>query len=95
MARGTRGVKRSLLLEADGDPLASVAAGANDHDTNLLAAMLDAIVVIRPQQTGERPQHRCLDKAYDNPNGEEAVVAHGYLPHIRRIGEEKLDPATD
>jgi putative transposase len=87
-------VKRSVLVEADGGPLAIVVAGANVHDTKLLAATLDAIVVARPQPTSERPQHLCLDKAYDNPTGEEAVATHGYVPHIRRIGEEKLDPAT-
>jgi putative transposase len=36
-------------------------------------------------------QHLCLDKAYDNPTGERACAAAGYIPHIRRIGEEKLD----
>lgn len=87
-------MKRSVLVEADGGPLAIVVAGANVHDTKLLAATLDAIVVARPQPTSERPQHLCLDKAYDNPTGEEAVATHGYVPHIRRIGEEKLDPAT-
>jgi putative transposase len=87
-------VKRSVLVEADGGPLAIVIAGANVHDTKLLAATLDAIVVARPAPTPEQPQHLCLDKAYDNPTGEEAVAAHGYVPHIRRIGEEKLDPAT-
>ena len=33
-------------------------------------------------------QHLCLDKGYDNPNGREAAKAGGYVPHIRRIGEE-------
>jgi putative transposase len=87
-------VKRSVLVEADGGPLAIVIAGANVHDTKLLAATLDAIVVTRPPPTAEQPQHLCLDKGYDNPTGEDAVAAHGYVPHIRRIGEEKLDPAT-
>jgi putative transposase len=87
-------VKRSVLVEAAGGPLAIVIAGANVHDTKLLAATLDAIVVERPQPMPERPQHLCLDKGYDNPTGEAAVSAHGYVPHIRRIGEEQLDPAT-
>ena len=34
----------------------------------------------------------CLDKGYDNPTGHQAVAAHGYRGHVRRIGEEKLDP---
>ena len=83
-----------MLVEANGGPLALVIAGANVHDTKLLAATLDAIVVERPQPTPERPQHLCLDKAYDNPTGEKAVAAHGYVPHTRRIGEEKLNPTT-
>jgi hypothetical protein len=57
-------------------------------------ATLEAIVVARTQPAPEQPQHLCLDKAYDNPTGEEAVAAHGYITHIRRIGEEKGGPAT-
>jgi len=89
--RAKNGVKRSLLVEADGGPLAVVVAGANVHDTKLLAATLDAIVVNRPEPTEDSPQHLCLDKGYDNPTGEQAVEDHQYQPHIRRIGEEKFD----
>ncbi len=89
--RGKKGVKRSLLVEESGGPLSVVVAGANRHDTKLLAATLDAIVVQRPTPTQERPQHLCLDKGYDNPTGYEAVAAHGYIPHMRKIGEEKKD----
>jgi putative transposase len=89
--RGKAGVKRSLLVEAAGGPLGVIIAGANMHDTKLLASTLEAVVVERPEPTEEEPQHLCLDKAYDNPTGWEAVAAHHYVPHIRRIGEEKLD----
>lgn len=92
--RGKCGVKRSVLVEADGGPLAIAIEGTDAHDTKLLAATLDAIVVEQPQPTPELPQHLRLDKAFDNPTREEAVAAHGNVPHIRRIGEEKLDPAT-
>jgi putative transposase len=87
-------VKRSLLVEAAGGPLAVVIAGANVHDTKLLAATLDAIVVERLHPTLERPQHLCLDLGYDNPTGAEAVKNHHYVAHLRRIGKEKLDLAT-
>ena len=60
------------------------------HDTKLLAATIEAIVVERPDPA-QCPQHLCLDKAYDNPTGQAATEAAGYIPHIRRIGEEKLD----
>jgi len=88
-------VKRRLLVEAAGGPLAVVVAGANVHDTKLLAATLEAVVVERPTPTEEEPQHLCLDKAYDNPTGWEAVAAHDYIPHIRRIGEEKWDESRE
>ena len=65
-----------------------VVAGANVHDTKLLDMTLNGIVVERPE-TGT--QHLCLDMGYDNPTGHEAVAAHGYRGHIRRIGEEQLD----
>ena len=87
--RGKRGVKRSLLVEAGGGPLAVVVAAANVHDTKLLSATLEAVVVERPHPTEERPQHLCLDKGYDNPTGQQAVADHQYVPHIRRIGTEK------
>ena len=76
------------MVDRDGGPLSLVEAGANVHDTKLLDMTLDGIVVERPD-TGT--QHLCLDKGYDNPTGHEAVAAHGYRGHIRRIGEEKLD----
>ncbi len=72
--------------------MSAVIAGANVHDTKLLAATLEAVIVARPQPTTERPQHLCLDKAYDNPTGQTAVAAHGYIPHIRQIGEARWGP---
>jgi putative transposase len=81
--RGKNGVKRSLLVEEGGGPLSVIVAGANRHDTKLLYATLDAIVVPRPTPTEEKPQHLCLDKGYDNPTGHEAAQAHGYTPTLR------------
>ena len=63
--------------------------GANVHDTKLLDATIDAIVVERPKPTAKHPQNLCLDKGYDNPTGHETVDNHHYTPHIRPIGEEK------
>ena len=37
----------------------------------------------------EVEQHLCLDKGYDNPSGHEAVSKHGYVNHIRPIGEDR------
>ena len=89
--RAKAGTKRSILVEADGGPLSVVVSGANVHDTKLLKATLEAVVVERPLPTQQSPQHLCLDKAYDNPTGHGTVAEYDYQPHIRRIGEEKLD----
>lgn len=89
--RGKNGTKRSLLTEASGGPLAITIVGANTHDTKALKATLEAIIVERPCPTEDAPQHLCLDKAYDNPTGHATVAEFGYVGHIRRIGEEKLD----
>jgi putative transposase len=88
--RAKPGTKKSVIVEQSGGPLGVAIAGANVHDTRLLAATIDAIVVQRPDPD-HVVQHLCLDKAYDNPTGEAACAAGGYVAHIRRIGEEKLD----
>jgi putative transposase len=36
-----------------------------------------------------------LDKGYDNPTGHHAAAERNYTAHIRRIGEEKLDEASN
>jgi putative transposase len=85
-------VKRSLLVEADGGPLAVVVAGANVPDARLLAATIEAVVLERPPVEDGWPQHLCLDKAYDNEDGWGACVDHNYTPHIALIRDKR--PAT-
>jgi putative transposase len=80
-----------VIVEADGGPLGIVVAGANVHDTKLLNATIESIVVDRPKPSTRSPQHLCLDKGYDNPTGHQTVKQQNYIPHIRRIGEEKFD----
>jgi putative transposase len=65
-----------------------VIAGANVVEQKLLKETIEAIVVERPGPD-EAEQDLCLDKGYDNPNGREAAAEAGYVPHIRRIGEER------
>jgi hypothetical protein len=88
--RAKPGTKRSLLVEAEGGPLAVVVGGANVHDCKLLEATLEAIIVERPKPQ-DIEQHLCLDKGSDHPPSRDAVDKHHYIPHIRRIAAEKLD----
>lgn len=82
-------MKRSLLVEADGGPLAVVIAGANVPDALLLAATIEAVVLERPEPEPEFPQHLCLDKGYDTPAGWGACIDHDYEPHIALIRDER------
>lgn len=68
-----------------------VIAPANVHDTKLLEKTMKAIIVERPAATEASPQHMLLDKGFDNPTGREAMAKTDYIPHVRRIGEEKKD----
>ena len=43
MDRGKQGMKRSMMVDARGIPLGVVVAGANRHDSPLLAPTLDAL----------------------------------------------------
>ena len=82
-------MKQSLLVEADGGPLAITIAGANVPDAQLLEATIDAIVLERPEPEPDFPQHLCLDKGYDNDTGWEAALDAGYDPHISMIRDER------
>jgi putative transposase len=87
--RGKKGTKESVLVDGDGGPLGVVIAAANVNDQKLLRETIEAIVVDRPPPTEAKPQHLCLDAAYDNPTGREAAAEAKYTPHIRRVREEK------
>ncbi len=62
--RAKSGVKRHILTDGRGVPLAAEITGANVHDKWLVGQMLDA-VVLRAPRGPRRPEHLCLDKGYD------------------------------
>ena len=95
--RAKNGTKRGVLTEADGGPLAVALAPANRRDSLLPHDILEAVVVDPPNPVVERggtEQHLCLDKAFDGAPSDATARVFGYVPHVRRIGEEKLDPAS-
>lgn len=83
--------KRSVNVEADCGPLGVLVTAANVNDHKLLQQTIRAIVIKRPEPTEDEPQHLRLDKVYRNKASEAVLKQHGYTPHVRRIGEEKLD----
>lgn len=92
--RAKMGTKKHLLVEQGGGPLGLAVEAANVNDHKLLEPTIEGIVIERPDPA-EVVQHLCLDKAYDNRPTEEVCAQAGYVPHIRRIGEEKLDDAGE
>jgi putative transposase len=91
--RGKRGVKRSLLTDGAGIPLAVAVDGANRHDMKLVVATLDGLVVARPSPE-EVPQDLCLDAGYDYNAVRTEVLERGYSAHIRSRGEERAEKLT-
>jgi len=86
--RAKRGVKRSVLTDGQGVPLATVVAGANRNDHKLMRETLDAIALPRPKPASDRPQHLCLDKGYDYAEPREIAAEFGFTLHLRTRGEE-------
>ena len=84
--RAKMGTKRSMLTDGAGIPLAVAVEGANRHDSRLLVATLDGIVVARPAAGDEREevssseQHLCLDAAYDSDEVRQELEARSYEP---------------
>lgn len=72
------------MVDERGVPLSIVVTGANRHDVKQLEAVLDSIVVKRPE--GE--QHLCADKAYRGEPALKAITKREYIPHIKQRNEE-------
>lgn len=87
--RGKLGVKRHVLTDGRGIPLAVCLTGANVHDKWMVGDTLDA-VPLRSSRGIRRPKNLCLDKGYDYEDAEQAVRNRGITPHIRRRGEPPL-----
>jgi len=80
--RAKLGVKRSLLVEAKGVPLAIEVGPANRHEVKMLAATLDGIVVARLEPSEEEKQNLCLDKGYAGEPAQREAEARGYEVHV-------------
>ena len=73
-----------MLVDARGVPLSIVVTGANRHDVSQLAAVLDGIVVERP----DTEQNLCADKGYAGNPAQQAIKDRNYVPHVKQRGEE-------
>jgi len=80
---GKKGSKRHLLVDGHGVPLSLVVTGANRHDGTQLEAVLDALVIERPEVTVEEPQHLCADNGYAGEPARQARVDRNDTAQVR------------
>jgi transposase len=81
--RGKQGLKRSTVVEGAGVPLHLVSAGANRHDSPLLAPTLDGVTKL-----GSLPEDVTthLDRAYDSGPTRAVLDRLGFTGEIARKG---------
>jgi putative transposase len=88
--RGKSGVKRHIVTDEIGVPLAAEITAANVHDKRAAVSTVDAIVMRAPRGR-RRPKNLCLDKGYDFDDVEREIRSRGIRPHIRRRGEDRRE----
>lgn len=86
--RGKAGVKRSLLSQGNGIPVAIMVDGANRHDMKLARRPLEALKGGRPLPTATQTQGLYLDKGYDYDEVRELVGEFGSTAHVCAHGED-------
>jgi hypothetical protein len=81
--RGEQGLKRSVVTDGSGIPLALVSAGANRHDSPLLAPTLAGLDTL-----ARRPKRAVvhLDRGYDNAPTRALLADLGFEGAIARKG---------
>jgi transposase len=81
--RGKQGMKRSSMVDGSGIPLDRVLAGANRHDSPLLALTLDKLDELGPLPAGIRVH---LDAGYDSQKSRDELAARGMTGQIAHKG---------
>jgi transposase len=85
--RGKRGIKRSVVVDAEGIPLGVVSAPANRHDSPLLAPTLEALEALG---LPPEPVSVYLDRGYDSSLTRRLLQERGLVGEISEKG--KPDP---
>ena len=82
---GERGIKRSTIVGAEGNPLGVLCAPANFHDSPLLGETLQSM-----DGSLELPEHASvhLDRAYDSNLARELLAESGLASVISKKGNQ-------
>jgi len=84
-----------LLVDGRGIPLSLVVTGANRHDVSQLEAVLDAIMVERPNPPIRRHKHLCADAGYTGAPALKVIEEHGYIAHVKGRAQETAELNSD
>lgn len=89
--RGKGGIKRSVVVDANGIPLGAIAAPANRHDSPLLEQTLDTLEVL-----GKLPERMSahLDRGYNSGTTRQKLEDRGLLAEISQKGKPAPIAAT-
>ena len=89
--RGKPGTKRHIAVDARDTPLGVLTGPANQHDSRMLAPVLDAIRALRSGRRGrlrQWPDKLHADKGRDHRRCRRECHARGVRPRIARRGVE-------
>ncbi len=64
-----------------------VVTGANRHDVSQLETVLNERIIAPKEEVEE---NLCADAGYTGEPAEQIIREHGFIPHVRSRGEEKV-----
>ena len=65
-----------------------VVTGANRHDVSQLEKVLNERIINPAHETEE---NLCADAGYTGEPAKQIIIEHGFIPHVRSRGEEKVN----
>jgi len=68
--------------------LSIVVTGANRHDVSQLGKVLKERIINPVHETEE---NLCADAGYTGEPAKQIIIEHGFIPHVRSRGEEKVN----
>ena len=75
-------------MDGHGLPLSIVVTGANRHDVSQLEKVLSERIINPVHETEE---NLCADAGYTGEPAKQIIIEHGFIPHVRSRGEEKVN----
>ena len=82
-------------MDGRGVPLSIIVTGAIRHDVSQLGAVLEAIMIKRPQPPIRRSKHLCADAGYTGAPALSIIEQQGYIPQVKGRRQEAVELAND